>query len=508
MAAPSRVPTVGAGVRAPAASRRPTRHRPLGPVAQLLAGARRRRQLGVDHEALGGAADRVAGEDREGPARVLVDDPERGVRDDLDARHVVVVRAGRVRQHDVVAGRELGVAEERLGVAWCGGRRARRCPRTPNAAVPGQCAGPASMTICSTPSRTGWSSAGLRDLDAADLDERPGAAGFGSAAGTGQRRRRRRAAAAGSAASAAAVASAGSTAGRRPATGLVDRRRPGAAATARPVDPGRRDRHDDSALVTPSATKRPTSERGGGTDHERSSADPMDMGSADRGRPVASARSPSGIDTAPEPVVDRGRATPRRAGTAPRSGRRRAELAAAVADPPRRRGSGPRPSARSSATARAADARRAWSRGACDPEPAVRRRAAELAPAVGAAAGRRRSWRSSPTPTRSCARPRAGPLGEVGWTGRTRARVVGALAAAAGAPRPARPRGRGRRARRARRRPRAARRPRRVRGPARRSGAGPCSRSRRSTAPRSRPRSPPRSTTPTGRSARPPRTSP
>src|SRR3954471_10302348 len=57
----------------------------------LLAGSRRRHQLRVDHEALGRAADGVAGEDGQLAARVLVLDPEGGVGDDLGASHVVRV---------------------------------------------------------------------------------------------------------------------------------------------------------------------------------------------------------------------------------------------------------------------------------------------------------------------------------------------------------------------------------------------------------------------------------
>jgi len=75
-------------------------------------------------------------------------------------------------------------------------------------------------------------------------------------------------------------------------------------------------------------------------------------------------------------------------------------------------------------------ARSAWQRSARDPSPAVRRRAGELAPSV------------APAPVVGLlalltdgdalvAETAAWALGEIAWTGRTRARVVGALARSA-----------------------------------------------------------------------------
>ena len=183
----------------------------------------------------------------------------------------------------------------------------------------------------------------------------------------------------------------------------------------------------------------------------------------------------------------------RYAASCPPPGRRRwsRELRRAAHHSPRCRASAAPRSGRWSAAAgpgRAPGPR--GSHAAPDPMPAVRRRAAELAPAlapppvVGLLAPARA------TRTRSSRRPRRGPSARSRGPGAPGRRVVAALASRPpGAPGPAGPGVGGRRARRDRRRPRPPGDPRRVRATARRSAGGRCSRSPRSTVPRSTPRS-------------------
>src|SRR5262245_61571069 len=67
-------------------------------------------------EPLRRAAEWVARENREGPARVLVDDPERARVDDLVAGDPIGVGAGDIAEDDLVTGLELRVPAEGLGV--------------------------------------------------------------------------------------------------------------------------------------------------------------------------------------------------------------------------------------------------------------------------------------------------------------------------------------------------------------------------------------------------------
>ena len=283
----------------------------------------------------------------------------------------VVVRAGRVGQHDVVAGGELGVAQERLGVAGA-------VPGEHDVAPGAERGGPGPVR-----------GTGVDDhlLDAlvhglvetrssgSGCDRRP--RGHGARSGRergrhGERRRGRR------------VRSRPGL-GRDGGVGRRDDRGNGAAtgwSTATALRSGAVAGDPAAigttkALVTPSATKRPTAIRRR-TDPSVP-ANPMDMGSADR-RPTCSVgesprnhRLPSRSRRRPP--------TPRRAGTAPRSA-----PGAPSSSPPspiraRTRECAPPPSARSCATARGADARRAWAAAVADPDADVRRRgAAELAP--------------------------------------------------------------------------------------------------------------------------------
>lgn len=115
----------------------------------------------------------------------------------------------------------------------------------------------------------------------------------------------------------------------------------------------------------------------------------------------------------------------------PVSGALRAELSEAVATArdPRVRGAALGALCRGGGDARA---RTAWTSAAGDPERSVRRRAAELAPALGPApVVGLLTLLADPDPL--VAEAAAWALGEVSWPGRTRARVVRALAEAASA---------------------------------------------------------------------------